>query len=61
MTVGLMGSHLLCDCIQEVLENGGDSVEEQRAAMDALPASFHTKLGALVDHPWAISTGPDAA
>lgn len=61
MTVGLMGSHLLCDCIQETLASGGDSMEEQRAAMDALPASFHTKLGALVDHPWAISTGPDAA
>ena len=61
MTVGLMGSALLCECIQETLASGGDSREEQQAALDTLPASFHTKLGALVDYPWAISTGPDAA
>lgn len=61
MTVGLMGSHLLCECIQESLASAGDSKEQQQAALDALPAVFHTKLGALVEYPWAVSTGPDAA
>ena len=61
MTVGLMGSNLLCECVQETLASGGNSREEQRAALDALPASFHTKLATLVHYPWAISTGPDAA
>ena len=61
MTVGLMGSSLLCECIEEILASSGGSREEQRVALDTLPASFHIKLGALVDYPWAVSTGPDAA
>lgn len=61
MTVGLMGSHLLSECIQESLASAGDSKEQQQAALDTLPTVFHTKLGALVEYPWAVSTGPDAA
>ena len=60
MTVGLMGSHLLNECITETLSGAGNTLEEQVAALDSLPASFHKKLGALVDYPWAVSTGPDA-
>ena len=61
MTVGLMGSNLLCECIQQSLAAAGDSKEQQQAALDTLPALFHTKLGALVEYPWAVSAGPDAA
>lgn len=61
MTVGLMGSNLLCECVSETLSSAGGSREAQLAALDGLPASFHTKLGALVEYPWSLSTGPDAA
>ena len=61
MTVGLMGSQLLCECIQKSLASAGDGKEQQQAALETLPAIFHTKLGALVEYPWAVSTGPDAA
>ena len=53
MTVGLMGSNLHCECIQESLAIAGDGKEQQQAALDTLPALFHTKLGALVEYPWA--------
>ena len=61
MTVGLMGSHLLCQCIQEQFEGKTDcNRQQQLAALDGLPANFHTQLGALLDYPWTISAGPDA-
>ena len=62
MTVGLMGSNLLCECVSETLSKvKGSGREQQLAALDSLPASFHTKLAGLVEYPWSLSTGPDAA
>ena len=61
MTVGLMGSQLLAQCVEAQLKGtAGQGRQAQLAALEGLPAKFHTKLGALVDYPWTLSCGPDA-
>ena len=69
MTVGIMGSHLLCQCIQEQLQGniegnieGKPAGERQRqlAALEGLPKKFHTQLSALLQYPWSLSAGSDA-
>ena len=60
MTVGIMGSHLLCETIDKHLSKAGSSRQQQLAALDALPAAFHQELGKMLDYPWTIATGPDS-
>ena len=61
MTVGVMGSELLAQCVGQHLKGKANSERQQQlAALDGLPVNFHKKLGKLVDHPWTISVGPDA-
>ena len=61
MTVGLMGSQLLAQCVEAQLKGtAGQGRQAQLAALEGLPAKFHTQLGALVDYPWTLSCGPDA-
>jgi hypothetical protein len=61
MTVGLMGSQLLAKCIGEQLKgSAGSERQHQLAALNGLPAKFHSQLGRLVDYPWTVSVGPDA-
>ena len=60
MTVGLMGSHLLCETIDKQLSKAGSGTRQQQlTALDALPAAFHQELGKMLDYPWAVATGPD--
>ena len=73
MTVGIMGSHLLCQCIQEQLEGNtqgiiGGNIEgkpegerqRQLAALEGLPEKFHTQLSSLLEYPWSLSAESDA-
>ncbi len=61
MTVGMMGSNLLCKCIDKLLEGSiADSKQQQLAALDSLPTQFHIELGALLNYPWSVAAGPDA-
>ena len=62
MTVGMMGSNLLCQCIDKLLEGctADCSKQQQLAALDRLPTQFHTELGALVNYPWSVAAGADA-
>ena len=65
MTIGIMGSHLLCQCIQEQLEGnieGKPEGKRQRhlAALEGLPENFHTQLSTLLEYPWSLSAGSDA-
>ncbi len=62
MTVGMMGSNLLCQCIDKLLEGctADSSKQEQLAALDSLPTQFHIELGALLNYPWSVAAGPDA-
>ncbi len=62
MTVGMMGSNLLCQCIDNLLEGwtADNSKQQQLAALDSLPAQFHIELGALLNYPWSVAAGPDA-
>ena len=62
MTVGMMGSNLLCQCIDKLLEgcNADNNRQQQLAALDSLPTKFHIELGALLNYPWSVAAGPDA-
>ena len=62
MTVGMMGSNLLCQCVDKLLEGctADSSKQQQLAALDRLPTQFHTELGALLNYPWSVAAGPDA-
>lgn len=60
MTVGMMGSHLLCETIDKQLAKAGPTRQQQLAALEALPTIFHKKLGKMLDYPWAVVTGEDA-
>ena len=62
MTVGMMGSNLLCQCIDKLLEGctADGSKQQQLAALDSLPTQFHTELGALLNYPWSVAAGADA-
>jgi len=62
MTVGMMGSNLLCQCIDKLLEGciSDNSRQKQLAALDSLPTQFHIELGALLNYPWSVAAGPDA-
>ena len=60
MTVSLMGSALLSKCVQDVLTGAGQSRQQQLAALDTLPAKFHTQLAGMLDFPWTMMSGPDA-
>lgn len=68
MTVGMMGSNLLCQCIDKLLEGctADNSRQRQLAALDSLPGQpavptkFHIELGALLSYPWSVAAGPDA-
>ena len=60
MTVGMMGSHLLCQTIDKQLSKAGSGTRQQQlAALEALPAVFHRELGKMLDYPWAVATGQD--
>ena len=62
MTVGMMGSNLLCQCIDKLLEGciADNSKQQQLAALESLPTQFHIELGALLNYPWSVAAGPDA-
>lgn len=60
MTVGIMGSHLLCETIDKQLAGAGPDRQKQLAALDCLPAAFHKKLSNMVDYAWTVATGPDS-
>ena len=61
MTVGMMGSDLLCQCIERQLKGTeGSDRQHQLAALDGLPADFHKQLGTLLDYPWNLAAGTDA-
>lgn len=59
MTVGMVGADLLCKCIDKQFQGAGSSKRQQQAALTSLPRDFHTQLGAMIDFPWVVSSGPD--
>ena len=60
MSVAVMSSQLLCNCVKDAVAKAGASKQQQLAAVDRVPRQFQAKLASLQDHPWAMSTGADA-
>ena len=60
MTVGVMGSDLLCKCIAKQLAGTTCDKDQQLAALDSVPGYFHQELGKMLAYPWTAATGPDA-
>ncbi len=61
MTAGIVGAELLCKAVDARLSNAGQTLEQQKAALQGLPAAFQAQLAAFLDFPWMLSTGLDAA
>ena len=61
MTVSLLGSALLCKCIKDALAAAdGLRRQQQVAALQSLPAKYHSQLNSMLEFPWSISSGADA-